>query len=409
VTETPMESVERVVAAGLCMQCGTCAGVCSHDAVAMTWTLARGWLPRVDATRCAGCGACREVCPGSGLDFGRDAWWRAANEGAPAPDYLGPWRGLWFGWASDEETRYRGASGGLATAILSGALADGLIDAAVVVRAAPGNALAMEPLVARSEAEIAGCRGSKYDMVALNVALREVLARPGRYAVVGLPCHIHGLRLAQRRDGRLRERVALTLGIFCGWSGEPRGTALAARRLGLDPAELTAVRYRGPGWPGGLRLETRGGLVREQPYPDYDDATVLALTPPRCRLCPDGTAELADLSVGDAWLERFEGTPGVSDLIARTPAGEAMVERLAGRLTLLPAGPCEMLQTQRETHRLKRGGWRGRLWLERRRGRPVPAYPGLEDRPSGREMVAGAAAAAGEAARRAFVAARWGL
>jgi coenzyme F420 hydrogenase subunit beta len=403
-------SVERVRADGLCTQCGTCAAVCPHDAVAMEWTLAHGWLPRVDGARCTECGTCLAVCPGRGLDYGRHAWWRAANEGAPAPDFLGPWSSLWFGWASDEEVRYRGASGGVATAILSGALADGLIDGAVVVRPVAGNALAMEPLVARSDAEIAACRGSKYTMVALNVALREVLAQPGRYAVAGLPCHIQGLRLAQRRDERLRERVVLTLGVFCGWNGEPRGTALAARRLGLDPAALVAVRYRGPGWPGGLRLETRGGAVREQSYADYYDADMVALTAPRCRLCPDGMAELADVSVGDAWLDRFAGSPGVSDLVVRTPAGEALVKRLAGRrLTLAPAGPREMLESQRETRRLKRGAWRGRLWLQQRRGRPVPVYPGLPDRADRREIAAGLLAAADEAARRALIARRYGL
>jgi coenzyme F420 hydrogenase subunit beta len=393
------------------MQCGTCAGVCPRGAVAMRWTLSRGWLPRVDAERCTDCGTCLAVCPGGGLDFTRGAWWRAATEGAPAPDFLGPWRRLWFGWATDEETRYLGASGGVATAILSGALAEGLIDAAVVVRPAPDNALAFEPLVARSADEIAACRGSRYNMVALNAALREVLARPGRYALAGLPCHIQGLRLAQRRDPRLRERVVLALGIFCGWSAEPRATALAARRQGLDPAELVAVRYRGPGWPGGLRLETGGGVVRERPYPDYydDDRAMRALTPPRCRLCPDGLAELADVSVGDAWLERFEGSPGVSDVIVRTPVGEALIGRLSSRLTLIPAGPVEMLRSQRDTHDLKRRVWRGRMWARRRRGRVVPTYPGLSERPALRDALGGLWDAADEAVWRAVAARRFGL
>ena len=405
-------SVEQVVVDGLCMQCGTCAGVCPHEAVAMHWTLAQGWLPRIDAERCKDCGTCLAVCPGRGLDFTKSAWWRVANQGAPAPDFLGPWRGLWFGWAADEETRYRGASGGVATAILAGALEEHLIDAAIVVHGAADNALAMAPLVARSAAEIASCRGSKYNMVALNAALREVLARPGRYALAGLPCHIQGLRLAQRRDQRLRERVVLALGIFCGWSAEPRATALAARRLDLDPAALASVRYRGPGWPGGLRLETTDGVVRERPYPDYydDDRAMRAFTPPRCRLCPDGLAELADLSVGDAWLERFTGSVGVSDLITRTSVGEALLKRLADeRLTLIPTGPCEMLRSQLQTHKLKRVVWRGRMWLRRRSGRRVPVYPGLPDRPLAHDKLAGLRDATDEAVQRRAAALRFGV
>ena len=103
-----------------------------------------------------------------------------------------------------------------------------------------------------------------------------------------------------------------------------------------------------------------------------------AFTPPRCRLCPDGLAELVDVSVGDAWLERFTGSVGVSDLIVRTPAGEALTKRLASEyLTLLPAGPYEMLRSQRETHELKRKVWRGRMWLSHRARHRVPVYPGL--------------------------------
>lgn len=405
-------NVELIVADGLCMECGTCAGLCPHGAVEMRWSLARGWLPRISHERCKDCGTCLAVCPACGLDYGKAAWWRAANEGAPAPDFLGPWRSLWFGWAADEEIRYQGASGGVATAILLGALADEAIDAAVVVRPSQGNALAMEPFVARSSEEIVACRGSKYNMVALNAALGAVLAHAGRYALVGLPCHIQGLRLAQRRDRRLRERVVLALGIFCGWSAEPRATALAAKRLGLEPDDLAEVRYRGPDWPGGLRLETRTGLVRERPYPAYydGDRAMRAFTPPRCRLCPDGLAELADVSVGDAWFERFTGSVGVSDLIVRTPAGEAQIKRLSGEyLTLLPAGPCEMLRSQRETHELKRKIWRGRTWWRRWAGRRVPTYPGLPHHVPLGDKLAGLRDVADEVVQRKLASLRFGL
>ena len=106
--------------------------------------------------------------------------------------------------------------------------------------------------------------------------LRRILEEPGRYALVGLPCHIQGLRLAQRRSRRLRERVVLTLGIFCGLTNEPRATAVLARQAGLDPADLCDVSYRGPGWPGGMRLETRHGTVRWCDYADYTDRQFMA-------------------------------------------------------------------------------------------------------------------------------------
>ena len=383
-------SVQRVYDDGLCTQCGTCAALCPKGAIGLAWDAWRGYRIVVDVEACTDCGHCLTVCPGPGIDFSPGAWWRGDDDETPAPDFLGPWRGLWFGWAADPETRHAGASGGVATAILQGALERGLIDGALLVGSDPDNALATLPVLARTAGEVAACRGSKYNVAALNVLLHTVMGDSGRYALVGLPCHIHGLRLAQRHSRRLRERVVLALGIFCGLTGEPRATALAARRSGVDPAELVRVGYRGPGWPGVLRLETTSGAVCEVPYPDYYDPYVAACTPPRCRLCPDALAELADLSIGDAWLDRFTGSDGVSDLIARTEAGERLVRDLAPEwLTMTEATPEEMVASQTEAYQVKRHFFRGRMWLRGLAGRPLPRYPGLRMAPSLREALAG--------------------
>jgi len=397
------QHVGRVEAAGLCTQCGTCAGVCPADAIEMQWELRYGWRVCVEDERCTDCGACLAACPGEAFDFGPEASWRERNAGAPSPDFLGPWRGLWFGWATDPDVRHRGASGGVATAFLQAALEDGVpgdggeraqVDAVICAGIDRQNALAVRPVVATTGAAAAACRGSKYNAVAMNEALRHVRQTPGRYVLVGLPCHVQGLRLAQERSAALRERVVLALGIFCGWTGEPRATELVARRAGLDPADLASVSYRGPGWPGEMRLETRAGAGRRRAYPDYFDRLIGAYTPPRCRLCPDALAEGADVSVGDAWLDRFTDDPafadGVSDVIARTPAGERLIAELArDRLILTPATPDEMVASQREAVRIKRRVLRGRLWLRRLADRPVPDYPGLTLAPSAADKLAG--------------------
>jgi coenzyme F420 hydrogenase subunit beta len=372
-----MTNVQHVYDDGLCMQCGTCVGVCPTGAARLDWDLRLGHLLSIDGERCTDCGACLEACPGPGFDFAPGAWWRERNEGAPSRDFLGPWRTLWFGWAADAEVRHAGASGGVATSLLAGALETGMADAVIAVGLDPQDPLRARGVLCRTPAEVAACRGSKYNVVAVNGLLRLILDTPGRYVLVGLPCHIQGLRLAQRSSRRLRERVVLGLGIFCGLTCEPRATEVAALQAGLDPGDLADVSYRGPGWPGGMRLRTRDGRVRWRDYPDYFDRHLAALTPPRCRLCPDALAELADLSVGDTWLERFEGSDGTSDLIARTPAGDAWLALLAGRLHLMPASPDEMVASQRETYRAKRDVLRGRFWLRSVKGEPVPYYPGV--------------------------------
>jgi coenzyme F420 hydrogenase subunit beta len=377
------------------MQCGTCRGICPTGSVALTWDLREGYRLRVDEQTCTDCGRCREACPGPGLDFSPDAWWRVRNEGAPFEDFLGPWRRLCFGWAADPDVRHLGASGGVATALMQAALETGLVDAVVAVRMSASNPLEAEAVICRSAAEVASCRGSKYNVVAINSVVGRILDEPGRYALVGLPCHIQGLRLAQRRSRRLRERVTLALGVFCGLTNEPRATAVLARQAGLDPSDVREVSYRGPGWPGGMRLVT-DQVTRWRGYPDYVDRRFMALTPPRCRDCPDALAELADVSVGDAWLDRFEGSDGVSDIIARTPAGERLLDEAATSFILESAAPPEMVASQADTYDVKRSACRGRLWLRALARRPVPEYPGLALAASAADRAHGAADAAQE-------------
>lgn len=391
-------NIEGVVGSGLCTQCGTCVALCPRGAIGTAWSVSTGYLMRVDTALCNDCGICVDVCPGEGLDFTRAASWREANEGAPFQDFLGPWRGLHVGWASDEQTRYQGASGGMATAILQGALTHDLIDAAILCRMGPEEPVRAEAVIARTAEEIAECRGSKYNVVATNTMLRWVLDEPGRYALVGLPCHIQGFRLARARSARLRERVVFTLGIFCASSFRPRVTEIEALRAGLDPRQLSRVSYRGPDWPGPLHLETRTGDVSETELSTYFPRFVRTGSPLRCRLCPDALAELADLSVGDTWLPQHEGTPGVSDLVIRTPTGERLIDTIAPEwLTLFDSTPAEIQQTQEETRRMKRDRYRGRMWLRKLAGRPVPVNPGVDLRPSLGDRWAGIRDLAGEA------------
>jgi len=51
-------------------------------------------------------------------------------------------------------------------------------------------------------------------------------------------------------------------------------------------------------------------------------------TPSRCLLCCDGTAELADISFGDAWLPEFSNdNNGTSIIVSRTQMAEQFLQK----------------------------------------------------------------------------------
>jgi hypothetical protein len=72
-------------------------------------------------------------------------------------------------------------------------------------------------------------------------------------------------------------------------------------------------------------------------------------------------------------------------------------------LVLQAASPEEMVASQRGTRLVKRDACRGRLWLRRRAGRPLPEYPGLDLSASAGGRLRGVADAAQESLFRTLV------
>jgi coenzyme F420 hydrogenase subunit beta len=406
------ENVRSVLEDGLCTACGTCIGLCPRGALPSRWDIDEGLAIRVDEERCTRCGICLRACPGREVDLpaltefflGRLSWRSrgpleppalASTSGggvAPSPrelqlwarreeaDFVGVSRGVFAGWASEKSVRWRGSSGGLTTAILLGALETGFVDGVLVTRMDPDHPLQAASYVAVDRQGVLAATGSKYTVTSPNLLLGELMRRKGRFAVVGLPCHIEGLRKAQLAIPQLRRRIVLAVGLFCGTTCTPRGTIVGIRRAGIDPEKVVSIAYRGEGWPGSFRLSLSSGVVRDLPYPDYFDPWFAAHIPPRCLVCPDGTNELADLAVGDAWVERHApgNGNGASFVVVRSPSAVRLMERLQPRwVQLEETTGAEIIEAQAETYAVNRQGVRGNLWLRAKTGRAMPQFPGV--------------------------------
>jgi len=321
-------TVKKVVRQGLCTGCGTCAGICPHEAIEMVVDSEKGiYLPTPDTERCfIKCRLCFDACPGYTVDF------RQLNGkifGKESEDILlGNYRNCYIGHATDYDIRYNSASGGLVTALLIYALEEGMIDGALVTRMKRDKPLEPEPFIARSREEIIEASKSKYCPVPANIALREILKTEGKYAVVGLPCHIHGVRKAETLNKRLTERIVLHLGIFCGHTPTFLGTKFLLWRGDVKEEDVIKLSYRGEGWPGRVLLQSKDGKKIFYPY-NYLWSRIFGrfFYPMRCTLCCDQSSELADISFGDAWLpELANDNVGTSVVISRTEVGEALLQ-----------------------------------------------------------------------------------
>ena len=369
-------TIESVVKPKLCTGCGTCAGVCPHDAIEMVVDPKKGcYVPRLEESLCRQCGLCYEVCPGHGVDF-ESFNSTLFGEEVPEDIALGRYLGCYIGHASDRNVRYACSSGGLVSALLIFAVEEGLIDGALVTRMRGGDPLRPESFIATTREEILSAAGSKYCPVAAGAALREVLQTRGRFAVVGLPCHIQGIRKAEQRIPGLKERVRYRISIPCSLDYSFRGTEHILKSLRIQPSEVAVLQYRGRGWPGSMSIRLKDGTERTVALAEfYRELGPYSLR--RCTLCSDMLGELSDLTCGDAWIPEVMRTDrlGTSFVVSRTPAAEELLEAAAASeaIELSELGLRELLASQGNAL-FKKRKLQARMRMFRWMGRSVPAY-----------------------------------
>lgn len=376
-------SPQKIIDSGLCIGCGSCAAQAPAGRVGFD---AYGQLrPQGPAAWLAEASAgFTRTCPFSPGAANED---ELAAPLFPAPaqrtPLLGSFEAAYVGHVAEGDFRAAGSSGGLVTWVATELLRQGLIDgvahvAAVADPAAEGRFFCYR--LARTEAEVRAGARSRYYPIELSEVLRAIRATPGRYAVVGLPCFIKAVQLLRREDPVLRERIAFTLGLFCGHLKSARFAESFAWQLGASPAEVTQVEYREklPDRPANwyrAQLTLRDGrqLSRDWWHLADGDWGAGFYMNSACNYCDDVVAETADIAFGDAWVEPYASDGrGTNVVITRSRPVQALLARAIaeGRLALTPVGAAFVEQTQAAGFRQRREGLAYRLTWARRGVRP---------------------------------------
>jgi coenzyme F420 hydrogenase subunit beta len=324
------KTIQEVVKKGLCTGCGTCVAICPKNALTVMECSERGtYLPRLDDTKCNQCGICLRICPGAEVNF-KELNLLAFDkelESALTGNYLN----CYAGYATDRKLRYKSASGGLVTALSTFALETGAVDGVLATRMSCETPLKPQPFIARTKEEVMSATGSKYCPVPANVALREILERNGRYILVGLPCHIQGLRKAQVLNKKLRNRVSYCFGLVCNHTPSFHATKYLLRKFRIPEDKIAKLDYRGKGWPGGMNIILDDGSEEFIPYASshyWGMVFQRFFWPKNCMVCDDKLCQLADIIFMDAWLPDFSSDKiGTSLVIVRSKRGEALITK----------------------------------------------------------------------------------
>ena len=338
-SKSGFSALKKVIAYS-CSRCGLCASLCPTGAIEMRKT-----IPTL-VGECTKCGFCYQGCPRSfyPLSSIKDKYF--GREDSEVDKRVGRCVDRFTSRSLTDEIFEQGATGGTTTALLYYLLDRGEVNAVLHLGSIHKDCYIChhaETIVStRPEETLRGCR-SKNQLTPILHDLKKV-AHYERFAVVGLSCHVEGLRKLQaiKNDPELRElfkglakvaegligNLRLVIGINCFASTKYGAIDSIYRKLGVceedvikyaEDTKKTLYQFLNEGknflWYVEDGIMTKNGKYYPFKYTDFLDETISM----GCMVCPSFiVCKEADVSIGvtasDVRLQEF----GYNSVFVRT-------------------------------------------------------------------------------------------
>jgi len=299
--------LEKVISKEICTGCEACVLVCPFTC--LEYIEEKPSLVK----KCEICGICPRVCPRH--DFSQPTLEKLVFDRERKPEEeFGVYRRLVIAQASDNNVLQGCQDGGVVSALLTFALNNGIIDAAVVSAKSMEKPLLPIPKLASTPQEVLECAGTRYTYSPNLLALQEAVKQKKKSLVfVGTPCQIQAVRRIEAFPLRkYSSMLKLTIGLMCTESFTYEG--LIQRHiqgtLGVSLNEIKKINIKGK-----VLVTTNSGEVKAIPLAEAKQYTRKGCVP-----CNDFSAELADISTGGLGLSGWTFT------IIRTQRGEEIFD-----------------------------------------------------------------------------------
>ncbi|WP_052955077.1 Coenzyme F420 hydrogenase/dehydrogenase, beta subunit C-terminal domain [Microvirga vignae] len=339
---TPGDRFRAIVDQHMCTSCGLCASLMGPHKIGMVVSDHKELRPCVVGTLTNNDFAQVErICPGLRVE-GPELQITPVN-GEKTDLVWGPYLGMVHAYAGNPLHRWEGSTGGVLTALAAMLLKSGKVAFVLHVKASDSNPTFGVSTMSFTEADVLQAAGSRYGPTAPLSSLAQALEMDQPFAFIGRPCDVSAIGNLAEYDKRVGRLIVFRLAFVCGGPTPSLDIDRMIVRAGVDPEQVVAMRYRGRGCPGPTTIITADGKTVNKRYTDFLNTD--GKTWPmhfRCKICPDGIGEGADIAVSDTWpggapsptIE--DDDPGTNALIIRTPEGLELVQdaEAAGFLTL---------------------------------------------------------------------------
>jgi coenzyme F420 hydrogenase subunit beta len=366
-------AVEKVVENDNCSGCGACALISPRVSMNLS---PKGYMRPVvqpgNESAVAESALFKRVCPGVTVDS------RAAK-GPSSHPIFGRYWSVWEAWAADPTVRFEGSSAGVTTALAQLVVSSGgTTVGAAASRSQPTRTV---PVTLTTKEEALAAAGSRYAPVATAANAGGLTESD---AFVGKPCEVAAMHALHA--SRANDEGPILLSFFCAGTPSQHATdELASVRLGVASSEISTLDYRGNGWPGEFTVVSHDGRRQALSYQESWGQILGKALQWRCKICPDGTGQLADITVGDFWESDASGYPrfdaetaGRSVVICRTKRGHDFLLK-AVQTSSVEVRPLaiESLDSVQPLQVDRRATMAGRVVGTRAAGRAVPRFRGF--------------------------------
>ena len=290
-------------------------------------------------------------------------------------DRIGSYHNIYVGISN--RFRKTSSSGGIGTYVLEQLLTQGIVNHLFVVKEVDGKYAYQWFDKAEQIREISKTR---YIPVTLEKLFLEIDQKEGKIAVSGIPPFLKAIRLKQYYHPQYKDKIAFLVGIICGGWKSTFFTDYLAQKSGIK-GEYNNQQYR---------IKDDNSRAIDYSFGAYDESgshhemkmrTVgdmwgsSLFNSNASDFSDDVTAELADISLGDAWIDPYDKDGrGTSLFVTRSLLAEQIIKDgiNKGELELEELSIDRFKQSQAGAFRHRQMGMKYRLKLLKKKKGLIP-------------------------------------
>lgn len=306
--------ISHVVDADICIGCGSCAGICPTKSITMVWNEYGETNPYIPEGCPPNICVCTNVCPIINPII------NTKKENYSYNNIIGNYLGSYAGYSNQDTQRKNGSSGGILTWLLTQLIKDKKVDAVIVVGESDDYKKQLfEFKILEKIEDIEKAASSKYYPVEISEIMRIIKKdrTDKKYALVGLPCLITGVRNSQEYNKKLKSKIKYMFALTCGQLPNKQYTEALANFSGISTDKLKSVNYRIKENTLNARNFSFRAISQDftigkdiswnsKPWILWKNSFFIHGA---CRVCDDVFGKNSDAVFMDAWINKYSDNP----------------------------------------------------------------------------------------------------